>query len=100
MMGVVGGPITIQSPADAAETSGESDGGIAGGGAKTRRGRLSRLIAPFAAVVLGMAELGVKLLEGADRPLAMIGARIRSLAGWIALATLGAAVVVFILKRF
>ena len=45
-----------------------------------------------------LCELGVIGLEAADKPLVRLGPRIRMVAGWLALATLGTSVIVFVVS--
>lgn len=47
---------------------------------------------------LQLCELGARGLEAADKPLQRVGPRIRLVAGWLALATLGTSVIVFVVS--
>ena len=66
----------------------------------SKPGRLRSMAARLSPMVGLACDKGVRLLETADRPTASVPPGARRLIGWLALATLGTALIVFLLSFF
>jgi len=71
-----------------------------GDAANARTGRLQSIRAGLSARTLGLADKTADVLEALDRPFGKLGPRVRSIAGWFALSTLGTSLIVLLVSLF
>ncbi len=91
MMGVVGGPVNIPAmtaprPAEPQVEAEHKEPAAAVAAKKTGR------VAPLQLVLQGL----VAMLEMLDRPFVRLGAKVRRILGWVAVAMIGASILVFL----
>ncbi len=83
-------PPPDETPAGSGEVSPATGSGATPGTAV--RSAAARLSPP----VLAVSERVVNILEVADRPLGRVGDSVRRVIGWVAIATVGTSVIVFL----
>ena len=109
IIGVVGRqtpPPTDHETAETSEPAGPMEGGD--GTAAVLAGRVTvglndiarRAAGRLSPIALKLCDRVLHLMEVVDRPLARLGAPVRTLIGWVAIATAGTAVIAFVISLF